>query len=175
MRLYHAEWELAASSKRDRRAPLTKRLGELSRTIERLVDAICDGTATPAMKARLVALEADKEAVEAQLAEIGEDNPITLHPRAAERFAEQVRELQARLSEVTNGATSPDDRKVIDAVRCLVEKIEITPTSQAKGAPFNLTLHGRVAEFMEGRNTARTACGFGLVAGGGIEPPTCGL
>ena len=75
----------------------------------------------------------------------------------------------------SDGKPTPDNRRVIEVVRGLVERIDIIPTSQAKGAPFNLTLHGRIAEFMEGRNTAQTPYGFGMVAGGGIEPPTCGL
>jgi DNA invertase Pin-like site-specific DNA recombinase len=166
VRIYHAEWEAVAATKRERRAPLLKRHAELSRTIERLVDAICDGTATPAMKSRLVALEAEKEDIGTSLTDVGEDGPVTLHPRAAEAYAEQVRRLQARLGELHDGKPSADDRRVIDAVRGLIEKIEIRPSSFAKGAPIEVELFGKLAEFMKPNETGRSACMNGLVAGG---------
>ena len=176
VRAYHAEYEAAAAASRARVAPLEKRLAELNRGITRLVDAICDGTETPAMRARLVAAEAEKADIEAQLQAAGDKPPMTLHPRAAEHYAEQVRKLQERLAELKDGRPSADDRKIIDLVRGLVDQIEINPVDQARGAPIEITLVGRLADFMrpsweENRNES----GFRLVAGGGIEPPTCGL
>jgi hypothetical protein len=43
---------------------------------------------------------------------------------------------------------------VIDSVHGLVERIDITPISQAKGAPFNLAPVGRLTDLMEGKDTA---------------------
>ncbi|PHY20968.1 hypothetical protein CSW59_06690 [Caulobacter sp. BP25] len=176
VRAYHAEYEAAAAADRARRAPLEKRLAELNRSIARLVDAICEGTETPAMRARLVSAEAEKAELEAQLSAADDKAPTTLHPRAAEFYAEQVRALQERLAELKDGRPTADDRRVIELVRGLIDRIEIKPLDQARGAPIEITLVGRLADFMrpsweENRNES----GFRLVAGGGIEPPTCGL
>ena len=176
VRLYHAEYEAAAAATQSRRAPLEKRLAELNRGIARLVDAICDGTETPAMRARLVASEAEKADIEAQLASADQQAPITLHPRAAEVYAEQVRALQERLAELKDGKPTADDRRTIELVRGLVERIEIRPVDQQRGSPLELTLVGRLADFMKPSwEENRNGSGFRLVAGGGIEPPTCGL
>lgn len=166
VRAYHAEWHATAAARRNRRAPLDRRLGELTRTIERLIDAICEGAASPAMRARLAMLETEKAEIETQLQDTGDDSPIALHPGAADVYAQQVRELHERLAELTDGRPTADDRKVIEAVRRLVEKVEIRPTSQDKRSPVELLMFGRVAEFMRPSGDQVAPSGSRLVVGG---------
>ncbi len=181
VRAYHAAWEAEARADRDRRAPLMRRLGELERSIERLVDAICDGSASPAMRQRLAAQEAEKAEVAAKLDSLAGEAPppVTLHPRAAEAYAAQVTALRALLSAIS---ADPDlaaaNRNLIDAVRGLVDRIEIHPRGASKRgeADFDLTLHGNLAVLLEPvPDQPNTLRGGLVVAGGGIEPPTCGL
>ncbi len=63
-----------------------------------------------------------------------------------------------------------------DAVeRGLVVKIAMVPRGPERGAPQDLILHGDPANFIKDREPTRNVCGSVVVAGGGIEPPTCGL
>ena len=176
---YHDVWRDLERERRDRRRPLEKRHAELTRQVERLVDAICDGSATKAMRERLVAYEAEKEQVEADLAEANAEAepPYEFHPNTARAYAAQVRELAAVLSEIqADPEQAALNRKLIDAVRGLIIRVEIIPEP---GAPdgVRLEMHGELARLMkspEGEhppNNWRSP----LVAGGGIEPPTCGL
>ena len=169
-------WEAAAAERRERRNPIERRIAELHRSIERVVDAVCDGVATRPMLDRMTAQEAEKVALEAELAALDLDKKpeITVHPRAADHYARMVEQLQSNLAELSN-ATDADSRDLIASVRGLVEKIEIIPMSPEPGGPVSLTLHGDLARFMEAPVDNFRSSGVRVVAGGGIEPPTCGL
>ena len=119
-------------------------------------------------------LDEERQSLEIALAKISAERPKTqLHPRAAENYAQIVEQLQATLGEATN-ADSRAHRDLVDAVRALVEKIVITPLTQDRGGPIDIVLHGTLAHFMTSNDQSENF-GLGLVAGGGIEPPTCGL
>jgi site-specific DNA recombinase len=175
VREYH---RAAAARKADltaRRAPLEKRLAETNRGIGRFLDAIERGTATAAMEERMMSLERERIAIEAQLAESDEPAPtVDLHPSAAGRYAAMVQELRETLNEIASGET-PAQRRLIDAVRGLIDRIVIVPLTQDRGGPINLRLEGTLARFMEGGEQPENVVCSGVVAGGGIEPPTCGL
>lgn len=175
VRAYHAAWADAARAKADLRAPLTRRLAELLRSIDRVVDAVCAGGATPRMLERMRAQEAERTQVESDLAAMDEAAarpsapPITLHPSAAASYAALVDQLQAQLAQSAGAADTPS-RDLVAAVRALVLKIEIIPTSDAAGAPVDITLHGDLARFLAppGASAAPQRWGGQLVAGGGI-------
>lgn len=159
-----------------KRIPLEKRLGEVKRSIERVIDAIVDGTANDAMKARMKTLDDERLTIEATLRELDEDHPVvTLHPSAAKTYAAMIERLQETLTEIATANPTRAQRDLIDAVRGLVEKIEIMPISMERSGPIDLILHGTLARFLHGAEQP-THGGLGaLVAGGGLEPPTCGL
>ena len=49
-------------------------------------------------------------------------------------------------------------------------------TGKGKDAPVKITLHGTLACFLRPRDGEAAPEGvYKVVAGGGIEPPTCGL
>jgi site-specific DNA recombinase len=179
VRAYHQRWARNRALQADRTAPLQRRLGELGRGITRAVDAIVEGAASPAIKARLAELEAEKVDVEAQLAEIAADGepPMELHPNAAQAYARSIEQLQARLALASSAEATPADRRLVDVARGLVQSIDIVPRSQARGGPVDLVLKGTLALFLTrpGEEQPAYECGRALVAGGGIEPPTCGL
>ena len=175
IRAYHAAWAEAAGDRSARRAPLERKLAETGRAIERLVDAICNGANAAALTTRLQTLEDEKARLAAELEAVGQDDPITLHPRLAEVYAGRVERLQERLADLASGKLSPDDRQAIDAVRAMVSFIEIMPKSHERGAEVEITLHGDLARFLRPGSNAGPQYMSRLVAGGGIEPPTCGL
>ena len=145
VRVYHAEWDAVQREAKANRRPMEKRIAELSRGIERAVDAICAGTAGAALQGRLAAMEAEKAALEAQLAEVPPSSPITLHPRLADGYIARIEHLHARLAEVCADEDAPENRLLLDEVRGLVERIDIIPKSQERGGPIDLLLHGSLA------------------------------
>ena len=64
-------------------------------------------------------------------------------------------------------------RRLREAVRGLVRRVSIAPLTQERGGSVNIqiegTLDGLLAERCENNRWG------GVVAGGGLEPPTCGL
>lgn len=165
----------------DLRLPLTKRLGETTRTIERLVDKICDGSDTPATTARLKQLEAEKLAIEAELAGLAEEdaeNVIALHPNAPRRWAEKVAELRQALDAA---AVSPEtsDHRIIDQIRPLVDRIEVLPAGPNREDPIDVVLHGRLAAILEGEHIenrwrGKVVAGARYIHSPPISPP-CGV
>jgi site-specific DNA recombinase len=101
---------------------LAGRRQELARVqgqIERAVDAIVAGTASPALKGRLEELERRKAELEAELA--GAEAPAPrLHPSLAEVYRERIAEL-ARVLEADDAAEARE------VVRGLVEAIRLVP------------------------------------------------
>lgn len=157
---------------RARRRPMEKRLAELDRKIDRIIDTIADGLASDALKERLTTLEIEKAQLQQQLAEPEIEPQIELHPSAAENYAKLVSELEANLDGSALEST-PAARRLREAVRGLVRRVSITPLTQQRGGPIDIqiegTLEGLLAERGENNRLG------GVVAGGGIEPPTCGL
>jgi DNA invertase Pin-like site-specific DNA recombinase len=172
VRTYHAAAAAEKRAQADRRAPLEKRLAEVNRGLQRFLDAIERGTATPVMEARMMELERERLAVVAELdlaQTEAQAEPVELHPGAATAYAKMIEELQATLAEFSAGHT-PNQRVLIDAVRGLIDKIVITPITQDRRGPLEVTLHGTLAKFMKGREEQQqNQRSVLLVAGGGYS------
>ena len=177
VRAYHAAWQAAAAQQADQRRPLERRLGEVERAIARGVDALMSGALTStAVAKKIEALEAEQAELTATLAAI-EDGPspaVQLHPRAADAYADRIATLEQSLAAYAAG-TAPAGHDVISAVRDMIDRIEITPESDERRAPVQIALWGRLADFSALVDRSDPLCGGRVVAGGGIEPPTCGL
>lgn len=168
VRKYHQAAQERRARSVDERAPIERRLSELKRGISRLVDAIVAGTSNEAMQDRMTAMDAERIGLEARLAGLDTDPPLptVLHPRAAAGYALMVEKLQAVLASATAGETAAQ-RELVDAVRGIIEKIEIIPRSQERGAPIDLVLHGKLALFLETAEPGPKNIRLGaLVAGG---------
>ncbi len=179
VRRYHEAWARREAEARDARAPLEKRLEVNARAQRRIVTAIEEGVATTAMKARLMELDAEREALATELAAAAETHapsPMVLHPGLADAWRERIATLQAELA-AASGSAAAGDRRVVEALRGLVDRIDVTPESSARGAPVKIALHGRLALFLAPQPSEHSEfrLGSAMVAGGGIEPPTCGL
>jgi site-specific DNA recombinase len=175
VRAYHRAAMDRKADQTAQRAPLERRLGEVRRGIERVVDAIVRGASNTAMEERMAELERERLAIESQLEMIAEDRPVaTLHPHAAETYANIVRELHASLRDYAAGATAAE-RKLADEIRGLIDRVVIRPLTQQRGGPIDIEIFGTLARFMGQEEHPRNVVGGGVVAGGGLEPPTCGL
>lgn len=171
IRAYHKAWQKKRVGELAQRTPVERRLAEVGRRIERGVEAIFDGSATPLIKKGLADLEVEKEELEARLGAMGDvEPPIDLHPRLAEAYAAKIEELQAVLA-----SAAEDDRRrvLVEAARDLVDKIEIRPLGDERAAEVEIILHGRLAAFMRtrtGEEPPRESMGA-VVAGGGYSRP----
>ena len=123
---------------------------------------------------RAIAAETERAGLEAELADQGAPETIALHPEAPRAYAALVERLQAHLAEMSADPADPDARPVIDAVRGLVLKIDVGPGLDESGR-IALTLHGELSRFLQSPGTSPDPWRSQVVAGGGIEPPTCGL
>lgn len=173
VRLYHEAWQAEQAAATASIAPLRKRIGELSRSIVRLVDKICDGTDTPETNRRLVDEEEEKARLELALAQAEAEAPppLTLHPKAAEMYADRIAKLQSAIRE-NSAINSPDWLTVIEGVRDLVVRIEVGVDYAGE---LKVSLSGTLAAFMQPQENEKPPRLYKVVAGGGIEPPTCGL
>jgi len=143
---HHEERRALVKSVRASQIDKDRRLVEVTKGIQRIVDMVVDGSASPALAARLAELEAEEKAIRADFAaaDAGEAT-ITLHPAAANHYRKIVANLQGYLDELREG-TSPTE--VLEAAQKLIDKVVITPRGSKE--PVDLTVHGLLAELLIG-------------------------
>jgi len=166
VRTYHEAWQAEQAASTGAIAPRRKRLAELTRSIERLVDRICEGTDTPQTNQRLKDQEAEKAMLEAEVAELQRNAPppIALHPQAAERFAQRIAALQDALAAKAD-TSEPDWLEIIEATRDLVKRIDVRAVGH--DGEVRITLHGTLAAFIRStqQHPADTGRLYKVVAG----------
>lgn len=123
VRTYHAERKRLAADADRKRARLERRLGELNREIDRLVDAIAKGLGDPAVLGpRSTFLDGERKAVAAELAEATPTTEaVALHPAMLARYEQQLTRLSAALAE----GVSDGDTECSEAIRDLVETVTV--------------------------------------------------
>ncbi len=167
LKAYHEERALLASTRRRDSSKLRRGIAELTRGIEQIVDRVIAGTVTPAIEARLPAMEAERQKLQNELDALEQSSePVTLHPSVANRYARMVEDLHHHLMD----ERAPPD-ELLEQVRALVTRVEIAPGQNAKG-PVNITVYGPLAAFNPKTSTASAPSRGKLVAGTGFEPVT---
>lgn len=159
VRAYRDAYAQEVAARAADKAPLERRAAELARSIERLVDAICDGSASPAMRQRLDTQEAERADILARLANLPQDDQtlVALHPKAGDVYAKQIERLQETLAAISEDPTdATHDRNLIAAVRGLVDQITIEPLGDAPRGPVKITLHGDLSRFLSPASGSQT-------------------
>jgi hypothetical protein len=113
-------------------------LGKINRDLDRLVQALLDGTPARTVKDRMSQLEARKDVLEAQLAQ-GEDVKVAVHPNMARVYRERVANLREAL------AQEDCQIEAAEIMRTLIDKIELTPVCRDGKETLSITLHGHLA------------------------------
>jgi site-specific DNA recombinase len=111
VRTYHAERKRLAADADRKRARLERRLGDLTREIDRLVDAIAKGLGDPAVLGpRSTILDGERKTVAAELAEATPAaEVVALHPAMLARYEERLTRLSAALADgISDGDTEGD-------------------------------------------------------------------
>ena len=140
--------------------------------LDKLVDAICDGTPASKVKDRMWELEHRKEELD-RLINTTNEAPAYIHPNMGKRYREQVTELVATLND--------DNRRTEAAnmLRGLIDKIVLSPDKDSdKGVVIDLqgALAGILSLCSDGKNAGKVNKAdiqqVVLVAGAGFEPAT---
>lgn len=114
---YNAERaKLAKAADRDR-ASLERRKAEIERQLERIADAIVQGTAVSTLKVRADALEIEQGQLLQALA-TEPDNIVSLHPQALQRYMDAIKRLSAM-----TGAEGSEELRA--AVRTLIGSVTV--------------------------------------------------
>ena len=150
------------------------RLGELTREIDRLVDAIAKGQGDPAVLGpRSTFLHCERMTITADLAESAPAiEPIGLHPAMLARYEEQLTRLQAAVA----GGIRDGDTECSEALRDLVETVTVFRNRTRSGG-VQVEISGRLTALLGERaypNKVRGVWGK-MVAEEGFEPQTQGL
>jgi len=151
-----------------RRRDLEKRLGNINGAIAKAVDVLLAETPSRALRDRLAALEAERDEIEAEIAEVVPPT-VEFHPNAANAYRDKVRSLKKTLAEADEDSRLAAN----EAIREIVEKVVIHPRGRYK--PVEIEIYGQLAALL--RISERAAAdplesrGV-LVAGIGFEPMT---
>ena len=150
-------------------------LKKVMKAIERLVNMAADGDATRGLVDKLLALEAQEDAIRARMSEAPYIAP-DIHPNIAKFYRKKVE----RLAEALHHPSERDEAAC--AIRGLIERVTLFPG--ANPGEMTATLHGEFGAIMEWASQHETAgnnCGSGsvsapmsvsVVAGVGFEPTT---
>ena len=109
-----------------------KRLTDVTRQIDRIVDHIVNGTDTKSITSKLVDLEAEKESLEVAVSEHEEESSVVPIHNISQVYRAKIRQL-------TDGLSDPAIRlRAIEAIQSLIDHIKVTPTNTG----FDVELHG---------------------------------
>jgi len=168
VREFHRALRELNDGKARRRSDLGRRLASAEADIKRTVDLLVKGYPTRALKERLAELEAERTAIEADLAAVTPP-PIELHPNVAESYRCKVADLKAAL-------LAADEANRADAFRVIREFERIVIRPRGPYRPVDIEIHGRLAALLQASTgafdcTAPESRGV-MVAGVGFEPTT---
>ncbi len=170
LKTYHEERKRLAGDALREQATLERRLGETTRTMERLTDAMIRSNDPVTMfTGKIGALERERLDIERQLEALSKPvRVVAVHPAAQQRYLAVVEDLARAMRD------RADPSEMVSAVRELIESVTVHRT--APGAPIQLTVNGRLAALLGAPVFPdRSIVGVNVVAGEGFEPPTPGL
>ncbi|EHH69515.1 recombinase family protein [Gluconobacter morbifer] len=151
---------------------LKSELPKIERELDKAVQAILDGFASPALKRRMEELEARKAEIEERLAK-APSPPSLLHPNMAELYRQKIASLHASLQ---NEATGTQAR---EAIRSLITRIRLIPENGELGIFLEGDLAAMLGFALNKKNAAvhpdhgvleKFLVQGSMVAGAGFEP-----
>jgi site-specific DNA recombinase len=150
------------------RAGKERELAEVTRKLDKLIEALIEGYRTAGLQQKLEELEARKAALEQELA-ADPPPPVRLHPNLAQVYRGKVERLHLALAD-------PALRdEALGILRGLIERVVIHP---AEDGP-QVEIVGEIVKMVELGLDAKqaalpkeAACSVKVVAGAGFEPAT---
>jgi site-specific DNA recombinase len=139
---YQREWNKLQKETLSNRLTHEIELKSVTKQIDNMIEAISNGMFHPSMKAKMDTLEARKTALDANLAETPEEDPILLHPALAQVYGAKIRALAESLNnEETKG-------EAIARLRGLVSELRLHPDENAPGGHL-IELYGELAAILD--------------------------
>jgi len=140
---YRAELCRIRAGFSDRRKMVEDKLKGTSQRIDRIVNAIAEGTSSQALKAKLTDLEAEKDRLETEQREFtGTSEVVDLHPNLPELYRRRVTDLESTLRH------SPVERAAASQIlRQLIEGIVVYPGERRGETQIELT--GSITAILE--------------------------
>jgi len=145
-----------------------RELAEVTRKLDKLIEALIEGYRAPGLQQRLEELEARKAALEQELA-ADPPPPVRLHPNLAQVYRGKVERLHEALAD-------PGLRdEALGILRGLIERVVIHPAEEG----LQVEIVGEIVKMIELGLDAKqaalareAACSVKVVAGAGFEPAT---
>ncbi len=154
---------------------LEREANDLMKKIDRIVDAIAEGTDTPALRVKLQEMEQRLVQVRIDIAEAKAPTAPELHPALPELYRRRVEQLEHAFQ-----GDALRQAEAATLIRALIEQIRISP-AEGRGA-VQIELTGAVAEILAFAATPPSAglqqkdgtndVAIKVVPGAGIEPAT---
>ena len=176
IRAFHAEINRLEKERNMGHGHITREIGQITRQLDGLYDAIADGLRTQGLQSRLEDLEHRKSDLEAQITNVPPPAPV-LHPNLAELYRRKVQNLHTCLN-------NPGDRtEATEILRDLIEVIKVRNLDDG----IEIELVGEIANMVElaqstaqkGKAASEEAASLRhyrssvkVVAGAGFEPTT---
>lgn len=137
VRAYHEESRRLSAGAGKQRAAAERRLGEVTREITRLVDAIAKGHGDPSVLGpRSSELDSERQNIETELTTMEQPKVIALHPAALVRYEQTLERLQQSI-----GATvSAGNTEAADAMHDLIESVTVA----RNGDKIEVVIAGRL-------------------------------
>jgi site-specific DNA recombinase len=161
---YRAERKRLAETQAGRRSQAQKRLGEVSREIERALDSMIKGLVpAAAIGPRITQLTQEKQQLEGELSAAGPDPIVSLHPSALTRYLAAVDDLAGTLAAGAIDSTRESPKALRDLIDCVL----VHPPEHSDAAP-GLEIRGRLAALTGADLFPQTARGVLSGSGGRI-------
>ncbi len=158
------------SRKTRQRTKIERRLAEIRREMDRIVDAIAKGNVNSGdVRDRMTELRMERNRIEREIGRAeAEAEVIALHPAALEAYRRDLYALSRRIGT----ALSDHSEETRRAFHALVSDVIVTVNDPYQ--PATVEVRGRLSAIL-GQSVAPDTGVVGLVAGEGLEPPTRGL
>ena len=173
---YTEELNKARKSAATHHAQMESDLAKTERQIENFIEAITEGMFHASMKEKMSALEAHKADLEAQLSGTRVSDPILLHPRLADVYAQKITNL---IDTLYDPSFRPEASEIL---RGLIDKVVLHADADYR-SNHAIELHGALAGILSlcsddsdvskfVQRVAVPSQSKALVAGVGFEPTT---
>ena len=168
---YRRELRRLRAGQMDERENRARRLTDVKLRIDRIVDAIADGAALPALKAKLLDLESERAQLAAAMGSGDEKRDLPdIHPNLPELYKRRVGDLHKVLT-----SNAADRDAAAEILRSLITQIVVRP-GKRRGETI-ITVAGSIPAILDFAGNqpkgARPKQSVAMVVPrGGIEPPT---
>jgi site-specific DNA recombinase len=168
---YRRELKRLKASQTDGHESRAKRIVDVKARIDRIIEAIADGTASPTLKAKLSELEAERAHLEAAHGPAPEKRELPeIHPNLPQLYKRRVTDLQRVLT-----LNAADRDAAAEILRSLIMQIVVRP-GKRRGETI-VAVTGSIPAILEfagnqPRPSAPERSVATVVPRGGIEPPT---